>query len=92
MSAADAVSNYTALANVERAFRSFKTDDVKGRPIHHRPEGDAVATAPMKKLGSSGRLAILARELGCARFARNSSMSPGLKSFRKRTVPSRWNA
>ena len=48
MSAADAVSNYTALANVERAFRSFKTDDLKARPIHHRPEGVALATAPRR--------------------------------------------
>ena len=28
--------NYKALANVERAFRSLKTIDLKVRPIHHR--------------------------------------------------------
>ena len=28
--------NYKSLANVERAFRSLKTIDLKVRPIHHR--------------------------------------------------------
>ena len=36
MDAAACVRNYKALANVERAFRSFKTIDLKVRPIHHR--------------------------------------------------------
>jgi hypothetical protein len=36
MAAADCVRNYKALANVERAFRSLKTIDLKVRPIHHR--------------------------------------------------------
>jgi len=36
MDAADCVRNYKSLANVERAFRSFKTIDLKVRPIHHR--------------------------------------------------------
>src|SRR6201997_3261857 len=36
MSAPDCVRNYKALANVERAFRSLKTVDLKVRPIHHR--------------------------------------------------------
>ena len=36
MGAADCVRNYKALANVERAFRSLKTVDLKVRPIHHR--------------------------------------------------------
>ncbi|MCC6193660.1 MAG: IS1634 family transposase [Burkholderiales bacterium] len=36
MEAADCVRNYKALANVERAFRSLKTVDLKIRPIHHR--------------------------------------------------------
>lgn len=36
MTAADCVRNYKALANVERAFRSLKTVDLKVRPIHHR--------------------------------------------------------
>lgn len=36
MQAADCVRNYKALANVERAFRSLKTVDLKVRPIHHR--------------------------------------------------------
>jgi hypothetical protein len=36
MSAPDCVRNYKALANVERAFRSLKTLDLKVRPIHHR--------------------------------------------------------
>jgi hypothetical protein len=35
MSAADAVRNYKSLADVERAFRSLKTVDLKVRPIHH---------------------------------------------------------
>jgi hypothetical protein len=36
MEAAQCVRNYKALANVERAFRSLKTIDLKVRPIHHR--------------------------------------------------------
>jgi transposase len=36
MDAADCVRNYKSLANVERAFRSLKTVDLKVRPIHHR--------------------------------------------------------
>lgn len=36
MAAADCVRNYKSLANVERAFRSLKTVDLKVRPIHHR--------------------------------------------------------
>jgi hypothetical protein len=36
MEAADCVRNYKSLSNVERAFRSLKTIDLKVRPIHHR--------------------------------------------------------
>ena len=36
MDAPDCVRNYKSLANVERAFRSLKTVDLKIRPIHHR--------------------------------------------------------
>jgi transposase len=36
MNAPECVRNYKALANVERAFRSLKTVDLKVRPIHHR--------------------------------------------------------
>lgn len=36
MGAPDCVRNYKALAQVERAFRSLKTMDLKIRPIHHR--------------------------------------------------------
>jgi transposase len=36
MEAAECVRSYKALANVERAFRSLKTVDLKVRPIHHR--------------------------------------------------------
>jgi hypothetical protein len=36
MDSADCVRHYKALANVERAFRSLKTIDLKVRPIHHR--------------------------------------------------------
>jgi transposase len=36
MEAADCVRNYKRLSNVERAFRSLKTIDLKVRPIHHR--------------------------------------------------------
>lgn len=35
---AQAVRHYKKLANVERAFRSMKTIDLKVRPIHHRLE------------------------------------------------------
>lgn len=35
MTAADCVRNYKSLAQVERAFRSMKTMDLKIRPIHH---------------------------------------------------------
>jgi transposase len=38
MEAADCVRNYKSLANVERAFRSLKTVDLKVRPIYHRLE------------------------------------------------------
>jgi hypothetical protein len=38
MSAPEAVRSYKALAQVERAFRSLKTVDLKVRPIHHRLE------------------------------------------------------
>jgi len=36
MDAPGCVRNYKSLANVERAFRSLKTIDLKVRPIHHR--------------------------------------------------------
>jgi transposase len=36
MDSADCVRHYKSLANVERAFRSLKTIDLKVRPIHHR--------------------------------------------------------
>lgn len=36
MNAPECVRSYKALANVERAFRSLKTVDLKVRPIHHR--------------------------------------------------------
>lgn len=36
MSDSDCVRNYKSLANVERAFRSIKTIDLKVRQIHHR--------------------------------------------------------
>ena len=35
MGAPECVRNYKALANVERAFRSLKSVDLKVRPIHH---------------------------------------------------------
>jgi len=38
MGSGDAVRNYKGLSSVERAFRSFKTVDLKVRPIHHRLE------------------------------------------------------
>lgn len=38
LSAEDAVRNYKRLSDVERAFRSLKTIDLKVRPIHHRLE------------------------------------------------------
>ena len=38
MSSAEAVRSYKSLAQVERAFRSLKTVDLKIRPIHHRLE------------------------------------------------------
>ncbi len=36
MDAPQCVRSYKSLSNVERAFRSFKTIDLKVRPIHHR--------------------------------------------------------
>lgn len=38
LGAAEAVRSYKLLANVERAFRSLKTVDLKVRPIHHHLE------------------------------------------------------
>ena len=35
----DAVRSYKSLSRIERAFRSYKTVDLKVRPIHHRLEG-----------------------------------------------------
>lgn len=35
MAAAEVVRSYKSLSNVERAFRSLKTADLKLRPIHH---------------------------------------------------------
>ena len=37
--AADTVRAYKSLSTVERAFRSYKTVDLKVRPICHRLEG-----------------------------------------------------
>ena len=39
MDSADCVRTYKSLAQVERAFRSMKTMDLKVRPIHHHLEG-----------------------------------------------------
>jgi transposase len=39
MDAPSCVRNYKSLAQVERAFRSLKTVDLKVRPIHHRLAG-----------------------------------------------------
>ena len=38
LDAADTVRTYKSLSDVERAFRSFKTVDLKVRPIYHRTE------------------------------------------------------
>lgn len=38
LSSTDVVRSYKQLSNVERAFRSLKTVDLKVRPIHHRLE------------------------------------------------------
>jgi transposase len=38
MTADDAVRNYKKFSGVERAFRTFKSVDLKVRPIHHRDE------------------------------------------------------
>jgi hypothetical protein len=38
LDAADAVRHYKRLSDVERAFRSLKTIDLKVRPIHHHLE------------------------------------------------------
>lgn len=38
MDAADCVRHYKSLSQVERAFRTFKSIDIKVRPIHHRLE------------------------------------------------------
>ena len=39
LTADDTVRSYKQLSNVERAFRSLKTVDLKVRPIHHHLEG-----------------------------------------------------
>lgn len=39
LGAVDAVRAYKGLSRVERAFRSYKTVDLKVRPVHHRLEG-----------------------------------------------------
>ena len=45
MDAPTCVRNYKSLANVERAFRSLKTVDLKVRPIHHRLEVGCARTS-----------------------------------------------
>ena len=37
--AEEAVRSYKGLSRIERAFRSYKTVDLKVRPVHHRLEG-----------------------------------------------------
>ena len=39
LGAEEAVRAYKGLSRVERAFRSYKTVDLKVRPVHHRLEG-----------------------------------------------------
>ena len=39
LSAEEAVRSYRGLSRIERAFRSYKTVDLKVRPVHHRLEG-----------------------------------------------------
>ena len=39
LGAEEAVRSYKSLSRVERAFRSYKTVDLKVRPVHHRLEG-----------------------------------------------------
>jgi hypothetical protein len=47
MDAPRRVRHYKTLADVERAFRSFKTIDLKVRPIHHRRADRARAYLPV---------------------------------------------
>ena len=46
MDAPTCVRTYKSLAQVERAFRSMKTMDLKVRPIHHHLEGRVRAHIP----------------------------------------------
>ena len=39
LAAQEAVRSYKGLSRIERAFRSYKTVDLKVRPVHHRLEG-----------------------------------------------------
>ena len=39
LAAEEAVRSYKSLSRIERAFRSYKTVDLKVRPVHHRLEG-----------------------------------------------------
>ena len=39
LAAEEAVQSYKGLSRIERAFRSYKTVDLKVRPVHHRLEG-----------------------------------------------------
>ncbi len=39
LAAQEAVRSYKSLSRIERAFRSYKTVDLKVRPVHHRLEG-----------------------------------------------------
>ena len=57
MDAADCVRNYKALANVERAFRSLKTVDLKVRPIHHRTRRPRARAHPAVHAGVLRRVA-----------------------------------
>ncbi len=50
----EAVRSYKSLSRVERAFRSFKSVDLKVRPVHHRLAGRVKAHVLLCMLASNG--------------------------------------
>ena len=73
---AECVRNYKSLANVERAFRSLKTIDLKVRPIHHRT-GRSGARAHLPVHAGLLRRVAHARGLARADVRRHRSAGQG---------------
>ena len=66
LSTEDTVRSYKSLSQVERAFRSMKTMDLKVRPIHHRLEDRVRAHIFLLHVGLLCRMAYARSMALCA--------------------------